>query len=63
MRTWDKPPTIETYAVHPFMEQVDAAAGEGGGEAEKGGEAADPPGRPLTESSSRRFGQLSGDGR
>ena len=21
LRTWDKPPTIETYLVHPFMEQ------------------------------------------
>lgn len=29
LRTWDKPPTIETYLVHPFMKQFEEGSSSG----------------------------------
>lgn len=58
LKTWDKPPTIETYRIHPFMKQVDAPP-EAVQEAEGRPATPQPTQKLAAESTSRRFGQLS----
>ena len=65
LKTWDKPPTIETYRVHPFMKQVDGSS-EAGEQPQTAAAAETSQTRQSDagrEGGSRRFGQISLDTR
>lgn len=64
LKTWDKPPTIETYRVHPFMKQANGDSSTDNEPEPKGLDAIQRgPGQGTAEATSRRFGQISADPR